>query len=220
MRIGGRVWTTLLVGVVSTGVGIGGPPEETRAILKISRLAVSKTGESRYDDYGYLARDYQRSIGIGIEVRGVGKPGPGRVEWFFLARETQSDVVWCYDQGAEDVWLDPAKPVSFQKTSRELKATTSHRWGSVREAGHRPEGYVVRVIAGGQTVALVASSRNLETLARDPKRWSAVLAAGEAFQKPGRESGEQPGGPGRSELPPREDTKPATNRPPPIAPQS
>jgi hypothetical protein len=205
--------------MVSAGVVIGGPPEETRAILKVSRLSVSKTGESRYDDYGYWARDYQRSIGIGIEVRGVGKPGPGRVEWFFLARETQSDVVWCYDQGTEDVWLDPAKPVSFQKTSRELKTTTSHRRGSVREAGHRPEGYVVRVIAGGQTVALVASSRNLETLARDPKRWSAVLAAGEAFREPERESGERPERLGRSEPPPREDMNPATNRRPPIAPQ-
>jgi len=126
----------------------------------------------------------------------MGSAGRANLEWYFIAKSNRSGQLWIFDQGEEALDLHPAKLIELQKSSKELSASVSEYGAWMRrEEGSRVEGYVVRMTAGGKVLAVAASAKTLEVLARDPVKWAALVETTEKIraERVRRERGEAPG---------------------------
>lgn len=164
-------------------VALGVWAQEPQAYLKVIRVSTSRGSQVVAPSWGTHARDYTRSVSISIQVRGMGAAGRATLEWFFLAKSNRSGQLWIFDEGREPIELESAKLIEVQKTSKELAASVSEygTWMRV-EGGSRVEGYVVRITSGHRVVAVSASAKTLELLARDPVKWAALLETSEKIR--------------------------------------
>ncbi len=151
--------------------------QDVQAWLKVARLASSRGEQiTRESVFGPAVRDYSRCVGISIQIRGMGRVSAAILEWYFFAKELRGDRLWIFDLGEQDIVLDPAKPLTIEKVSKELSSTVTEYFGQGHRevTGNRIEGYLVRILAGGKVVNVAASSKPLETLGRDQDRLSAL----------------------------------------------
>ncbi len=176
----------------------GARAQEPQAYLKVTRASTARGSQVVAPSWGTHARDYTRSVSINIQVRGMGAAGRATLEWYFLAKSNRSGQLWIFDEGREAIELDPAKLIEVQKTSKELAASVSEygTWMRV-EGGSRVEGYVVRVTAGNRVLAVGASAKTLEAMARDPVKWATLVETSEKIrtEKERQQSGEAPAAP-------------------------
>ncbi len=149
---------------------------DIHAWLRVTRQT-TRGGQTRREyRYGPEVRDYSRTISITIQVRGMGRRTAAVLEWYFLAKPVQGGDAWIFDQGHEEIVLDPTSMVTLEKESKELTSQVREYvgYGLRSESGHKVEGYIVRLLAGGKVIAAAASSRALEALARDEARLNAL----------------------------------------------
>ncbi|MCX7819957.1 MAG: hypothetical protein N2652_12245 [Kiritimatiellae bacterium] len=173
----GLVAATVLVVVCRVGA------QEPQAYLKVTRASSTRGAQVVMPTWGTHSRDYSRSVAVNIQVRGMGSRASATLEWYFIARSNRNGELWIFDEGREAVELDPSKLVELQKASKELAASVSEYGAWMREErGSRVEGYVVRVVAGTKVLAVDASAKTLEVMARDPVKWAALVEKSEKIR--------------------------------------
>lgn len=152
--------------------------QEAQAFLRVKRLSSGKITNKNWEtSWGSYDRDYTRSISISIFVKGMGKTAPATLEWYFVARDLKSGKAWIFDSDKSDITLDSAKPEQMEKTSRELLASVQNyqALGQKEKAGSRIDGYIVRVVANNKTIAVDASSRQLEMIGKDTNKLAELV---------------------------------------------
>lgn len=143
--------------------------QPVQAHLKVTRLNTTKRTLSILEtSFGTYDRDYSRSMGISIVARGMGARAPAVLEWYFIAKDLNSSRYWVYDSGKTDIALDPANALKLEKYSKELSSSVQN-WTLMEKkvkTGSRIDGYIVRIVAEEQVIAVAASSRPFEVIGK------------------------------------------------------
>lgn len=138
------------------------------------------------------------SEAVHISVRNFSaQPDTAHVEWYFVAQPVKpepgkpaSEQQFVFDKGAKDVSLAANGTQTFDVESKEITATVARRdqarvgrAGKVnvnrnslgaQQTGDKLDGWMVRVVADGKTVAAKGSSSSLEDIAKDDAKLHAL----------------------------------------------
>jgi len=155
------------------------PAEQPSAYLDVKLSAgENKTSHSFHGNLDTRAdstKQNVRSMAISITAGTLmHSPLDARIEWFFVAKDLAKKEDFVFDHGTKDVTFKGGSVEQFDAVSRDIKsaATNETIYGmselTPKMSGAKPDGWIVRITAGGAVLDMKASSSALEDAANDP----------------------------------------------------
>jgi len=161
--------TLLIISTLTLNVDALAQREAVYLQTKINTKVKSTTTNWK-TDYGSTDKDYSRSMSITINLRNMQTDNSRvRLEWYFVAKDLSNKKQWIFDYDAQEIEIDEAIPIVLIKTSNNLEASVQ-RYVALNErsnSGSKIDGYIVRVTIEDRILAVNASSKPLEKVARE-----------------------------------------------------
>jgi len=155
------------------------PAEKPTAYLDVKLSAgENKSSHSYHGDInkvGDSTRQNVRSMAISITAGTLmHSPLDARIEWFFVAKDLAKKNDFIFDHGTKDVTFKGGLVEQFDAVSKDIESTVTNEtiYGmselTPKLTGAKPDGWIVRITAGGAVLDMRASSSALEDAANDP----------------------------------------------------
>ncbi|MBM4153856.1 MAG: hypothetical protein FJ221_02350 [Lentisphaerae bacterium] len=152
--------------------------------IDVKRQATSKGASTRYQGYYMADKDYARTVDLAVTVKNMNQqPVTFDLEYYFIAKTANGNLKWSYDGGTQTLALAKAAHTNMTITSKELQSSKTESYYSKTETGSKYEGYIFRALVAGKVVQVNASSRQLETAARNEKELESLIEAAEEGRK-------------------------------------
>lgn len=169
-----------------TPVASGGATKTDSAVKSTQRTY--SDSNNRYQENAHsTTRMSQSGTDLQIAVRNLGQtPETAQVEWFFLAKAVGAANPHIHDRGEQELQIGPGREEKLLAECKEITLTVSKKLttygasgaqptSSQKEKGDKQAGWIVRVLADGELVAMKASSPTLEAVGRDEEKLRALL---------------------------------------------
>jgi hypothetical protein len=137
---------------------------------------------SEQKDYN-SSRNKKSGVDLEVEVHNLAAaPDSAKLEWYFIGEPVGKDKPFIYDQGSQDVTLTAGQSQSFPLEAKELTEKDERHLhidkglingrpvppaASTKKKGSKFDGWMVRLVADGQILAVRASSPALEELGKN-----------------------------------------------------
>lgn len=178
------LWTLLALPAAALLAQFPSSAEKLSATLDVKVAAGSNKSLhiNKGSDYGGVTDNTKEDVhkmAISIDAGTLmHAPFDAQIEWFFLEKDLKTKRDHIFDHGSKTVTLKSGVDVQFDAVSKEVKSSVTKEFVygmpelSPKVSGAKPNGWIVRITAGGNTLVVRASTPSLEDIANDPAQFS------------------------------------------------
>ncbi len=152
----------------------GQPPAVS---MRVKRLSSVRDVDTRWETrWGSYSRDLSSRIAVEVDLFNMrSDPADLMIETLFVARPSSGSERWIFDRQTERIKLD--QNFNTVVISKPLTASVSfYRFSRTRRTtGDRIEGYIIRVLHGGDVLQVESSSHPLRRIGEDAAALDAIM---------------------------------------------
>ena len=125
-----------------------------------------------------VTKSKTQSFELSLQVKNMDKAAQKcQVQWYFTAKPNGSMNRYVFDKGSATLDLAAYGSTNIQAKSASLSSSSKQGEGGAKtRTGSKADGFIVRAMVGSDVVAVTASDATLTQLAKDPKRFDALVA--------------------------------------------